>query len=119
MRVMMFVIHRSGFTAPDAWKPTPEAIASMSKFNDEMKAAGVLVDLNGCFAPSQAVRVTHEGGKTSAKAGHEEADGEVVGGYWTLNVNSLDEAAEWAKKAPMAHDCVIEIRQVYEMPPSA
>ena len=115
MRVMMFVIHQKDFEKPEDWMPSQEAISDMMKFNDEMKAAGVLADLNGCFAPAQAVRVTHAGGKTSVKTGHAQSDGEVVGGYWTLKVNSLEEAAEWAKKAPMSHDCVIEIRQVYDM----
>lgn len=115
MRVMMFVIHQKDFQKPEAWQPTPEAISAMMRFNDEMKAAGVLKDANGCFAPAEAVRVTHAGRETSTKSGHSEADGEVVGGYWTLQVKSLDEAAEWARKAPMSHDCVIEIRQVYDL----
>lgn len=114
MRVMMFVIHQKDFLKPESWQPTPEAIQKMTRFNGEMQAAGVLKDANGCFAPGQALRVTHAGGSTSTKAGHSEADGEVIGGYWTLQVNSMEEAEAWAKKAPMDHDCVIEIRQVYE-----
>jgi hypothetical protein len=39
----------------------------------------------------------------------------VLGGYWMIDVGSLDEAIAWAKNCPASNNEVIEIRQVQEM----
>jgi hypothetical protein len=39
---------------------------------------------------------------------------EVLGGYWMINVNSKQEAIDWAKRCPASENEVIEIRQVFE-----
>ena len=44
----------------------------------------------------------------------EDARKELVGGYWLINVKSLAEAIEWAKRCP-GDDCIVEVRQVQEM----
>ncbi|HEX6262495.1 MAG TPA: YciI family protein, partial [Actinomycetota bacterium] len=47
---------------------------------------------------------------------------EIVAGYWLLQVRSMDEAIEWAKRVPVEvaeHDygqeSEIEIRQVFDL----
>jgi hypothetical protein len=40
---------------------------------------------------------------------------EVLGGYWIIEVGSLQEAIDWAKKCPGDDNSTIEIRQVQEM----
>ena len=40
---------------------------------------------------------------------------EIVGGFWMIQVKSKEEAVEWAKRAPMLHGDIIEVRQVQEM----
>ena len=40
---------------------------------------------------------------------------EVLGGYWMIQVKSKEEAIEWAKRAPMGDNEIIEVRQVQEM----
>jgi hypothetical protein len=40
---------------------------------------------------------------------------EVIGGYWMIEVASLEEAIAWAKKCPAGGNEIIEIRQVQEM----
>ena len=37
---------------------------------------------------------------------------EVLGGYWVIEVGSLQEAVEWAKKCPAGPNETIEIRQI-------
>ena len=42
---------------------------------------------------------------------------EVVGGFWMIQVNSKQEAIDWAKKCPHPHpgtDTHLEIRQIFE-----
>jgi hypothetical protein len=41
---------------------------------------------------------------------------EVIGGYLIIQVRSREEAIEWARRAPMSHNDVIEVRQIHEMP---
>ncbi|HET9710555.1 MAG TPA: YciI family protein, partial [Pyrinomonadaceae bacterium] len=41
---------------------------------------------------------------------------EVVGGYWIIQARSREEAIEWAKRAPMSNNEVIEVRQIHELP---
>ena len=38
--------------------PTPEAVAEMSKYNDELSKAGVLLALDGLHPTSKGARVT-------------------------------------------------------------
>ena len=40
---------------------------------------------------------------------------EVLGGYWMIQVASREEAIEWARRAPMGDNEIIEIRQVQEI----
>jgi hypothetical protein len=39
---------------------------------------------------------------------------EVIGGYWMIQVNSKEEAIEWASRCPASDNEVIEVRQVQE-----
>lgn len=38
---------------------------------------------------------------------------ELIAGFWLIQVNSMEEAIEWAKRAPF-DEGEIEIRQVFE-----
>lgn len=40
---------------------------------------------------------------------------EVVGGYWIIHVRSQEEAIEWAGRAPMSNNEIIEVRQIQEI----
>jgi hypothetical protein len=39
---------------------------------------------------------------------------DLVAGFWLIQVNSLDEAIDWMKRAPFDGGAEIEIRQVFE-----
>jgi hypothetical protein len=99
---------------PGDFVPPAEAIEKMSRFNDELRKAGVLLALDGLHPPDKAVRVSF-----TATAKPKITDGpfaeakEAVGGYWMLDVKSRDEAVEWAKRCPAGPGDVIEIRQVF------
>ncbi len=111
MRFMMFMIPNIS----DAdWEPTAEAVGAMSKYNDELAKAGVLLSLDGLQPPSKGARVTYAGGKPTVTDGPFAEAKEVVG-YWMIDVRSKDEAVEWAKRVPADSGNVVEVRQVYEM----
>lgn len=114
MRFMMMVIPK-GFesAAPDA--VPAEAVAKRMEYNKALQKAGVLLALDGLFPPATGARVSYADGKPTVTDGALAESKEVIGGYWILQVRSREEAIEWARRAPMSKDEVIEIRQLHEM----
>lgn len=115
MRFMMLMIPRGYEAAAPGTMPPAEAVAAMMKYNESLKAAGVLITLDGLHPPSMGARVSFEGGKPLVTDGPFIESKEVLGGYWMIEVASRDEAIAWAKKCPASANEIIEIRQVQEM----
>lgn len=59
--------------------------------------------------------MSYKGGKPTVKDGPFAESKECIGGYWMIQVKSKDEAIEWAKRAPMGDNEIVEVRQVQEM----
>jgi hypothetical protein len=115
MRFMMMVIPRGYETAaPDAM-PSAEAVARMMEYNKSLQKAGVLLTLDGLFPPSTGARISYVGGKATVTDGPFPEAKEVIGGYWIIQVRSREEAIEWARRAPMSSNEIIEVRQIHEM----
>jgi hypothetical protein len=115
MRFMMLMIPAGYETAAPGKMPPPEAISAMMKYNMELKAAGVLLALDGLLPPSAGARVSFASGQPVVTDGPFTEAKEVIGGYWMIDVKSRAEAIEWAKKCPASANETIEIRQVHEM----
>ena len=115
MRFMMLVIPKGYETAEPGTMPDPKAIERMVKYNESLQKAGVLLALDGLHPPSMGARVTYSGGKPTVHDGPFAEAKEVLGGYWMIQVKSREEAIEWAKRAPMGDNEIIEIRQVQEI----
>src|SRR5690242_20916606 len=113
MRFMMLMIPLNYETAPADLDP--ERMAAMMRYNEELRAAGVLIALDGLHPPSMGARVSFATGKPVVTDGPFTEAKEVLGGYWMINVKSREEAIAWAKKCPASANEVIEIRQVQEM----
>lgn len=115
MRFMMMVIPKGyGTAAPDAI-PSADAVAKMMEYNKNLKQAGVLLALDGLLPPSAGARISYADGKATVMDGPFTEAKEVVGGYWIIQVRSREEAIEWAKRAPMSSNEIIEVRQIHEM----
>lgn len=115
MRFMMLVIPKGYETATPGTMPDPKMVEKMMKYNESLQKAGVLLALDGLHPPSMGARVTFEGGKAKVQDGPFAEAKEVLGGYWMIQVRSREEAIEWATRAPMGANEVIEVRQVQEM----
>jgi hypothetical protein len=113
MRFMMFM-HPRPMDAED-WEPSAEDVAAMTKYNEELTNAGVLLALDGLHPPDKGARVRFAGGKPSVTDGPFAEAKEVVGGYWLIQAASKEEAVQWASRCPAADGDMIEVRQVYEM----
>jgi hypothetical protein len=115
MRFMMLVIPKGYETAKPGTQPDAKAVERMMKYNEELQKAGVLLALDGLHPPSTGARVSFSGGKPTVSDGPFAEAKEVIGGYWMIQVRSREEAIEWAKRAPMGDNELIEVRQVQEM----
>jgi hypothetical protein len=115
MRFMMLMIPKGYETAAPGAVPTAEAVAAMMKYNEALKAAGVLITLDGLHPPSTGARVSFVDGKPVVTDGPFTEAKEVIGGYWMIDVATREEAIGWAKRCPASANEVIEIRQVQEM----
>jgi hypothetical protein len=115
MRFMMLMIPGGYESAAPGTMPPAEAVSAMMKYNEALKAAGVLITLDGLHPPSMGARVSFAGGKPVVTDGPFAESKEVLGGYWMIEVKSREEAIAWAKRCPASANEIIEIRQVQEM----
>ena len=86
---------------PDPNAPFDEALFSAyMKFNEEMHKAGVLVAAEGLKPDGNVARVAAKKGKRSVVDGPFTESKELVGGFYIIEVDSQEEAIEWALRCP-------------------
>jgi hypothetical protein len=112
---MMLMIPKGYESAAPGTVPDAKAVEAMMKYNESLQKAGVLLALDGLHPPSMGARVSFHDGKPKVTDGPFPEAKEVLGGYWMIQVKSREEALEWAQRAPMSHNEIIEVRQVQEM----
>jgi hypothetical protein len=96
--------------------PAPEMFEEMGKYNQSLADAGILLAAEGLTGSRDGAIVTfRKGGKAEVKDGPFTEAKELVAGFWILQVKSLQEAIEWAKRIPgFADGEHVEIRRVAE-----
>jgi hypothetical protein len=118
MRVMVFVKateeSEKGFVRT---AETDAMMAAMGKYNDELRAAGILVDCDGLKPSSAGKRVAFDGARRTVIDGPFAHPRELVAGFWIWEVKDMDEAVAWVKRCPnpMSGPSEIEIRPYFEM----
>jgi hypothetical protein len=101
--------------------PSEEFLAQMGKYNEALSKAGVLLDLAALHWSAEGVRVRFSAGRRTVVDGPFGEPKEIVAGCWILQVTSMDEAIEWAKRLPFEAggepeaEGEIEIRQLFEL----
>ncbi|MEA2700000.1 MAG: hypothetical protein QOI66_4271 [Myxococcales bacterium] len=104
---------KSGQQSPDINAPFDEKLfTAYMKFNEEMYKAGVLVAAEGLTPGAQGARIEVTRGKRTVIDGPFTESKELVGGFYIVDVKSLDEAISWALRCPsgLGFDDVLEIR---------
>ena len=95
--------------------PSPDQLAEMGKFNEEMAKAGIMLAGDGLHPTSKGARIRFEGSKRTVIDGPFTEAKELVAGFWIIQTKSKQEAIEWMKRAPLFDGGVeLEIRQLYE-----
>ena len=116
MRFMAIIKSSSEFEKEDL-RPDPKLLHEMGKFNDELIKAGVVLAMDGLHPRSKGAVVKFSGESRTVVDGPFTETKELIGGFWILQVKSLEEAIEWIKRCPNLGpgDAEVEIRQVAEM----
>jgi hypothetical protein len=117
MRFMMMVKANNNTEA--GVMPDEKLIAAMTRYNEELAKAGVLLDLAGLQPSSKGARIKFSGSKRTVIEGPFAETKELIAGYWLIRVKTREEAIEWAQHAPAPHgeaaEGEIELRQLYEL----
>jgi hypothetical protein len=99
--------------------PCEESFAAMGRFNEQLLQAGVLLEVTGLQPSSKGARVHFSGdGKIKVIDGPFAETKELIAGFVVIQAKSLQEAIEWAKRAPnlqTGQESHIEIRQLFEL----
>lgn len=111
MRFMMLV--KADVDSEAGVMPDEQLLTEMTKYNEELVEAGVMLAGEGLQPSSKGARVTFSGENRSVTDGPFAEAKELIAGYWLIKADSLGEAIEWAKRVPFDRG-EIEIRQVFE-----
>ena len=116
MRVMVIV--KATKNSEAGVMPEEKLLEDMGKFNEALVKAGIMVGGDGLQPSSKGKRVTFSGGKRFVTDGPFVETKELVAGYWIWQVESMEEALEWARRCPdpmPGEQAVLEIRPLYEL----
>ncbi|MBC7543512.1 MAG: YciI family protein [Candidatus Sericytochromatia bacterium] len=115
MRFMLIV--KASADSEAGVMPSEERLLAMGRFNEEMVKAGIMLDGAGLQPSSQAARIKFSGDTRTVVDGPFAETKELIAGYWVIQVQSLQEAIEWAKRCPnpMDGESEIEVRQFFEL----
>ena len=96
--------------------PDEKLLADMTKYNEELVKAGIMLAGEGLHSSAKGKRVKFSGTSRTVTDGPFAETKELVAGFWIWQCKSMDEAVEWAKKCPnpTGVESEIEIRQVFE-----
>jgi len=111
MRVMAIV--KADKNTEAGVMPTTEELAEMQQFNEALAKAGLMLAGDGLKASKEGVRIYYDGSKRTVVDGPFAEAKELIAGYWIWQVKSMEEAVEWAKRAPLK-DGQIELRRAFE-----
>ena len=99
------------------WADMPEAernavYGEYGQYTTELQQSGALVGADQLQPTSTATVVRVRDGEHVVTDGPFVETKEVLGGYYLIDVGSLDEALEWAAKIPSARYGQIEVRPI-------
>ncbi|MBO9577490.1 MAG: YciI family protein [Microbacteriaceae bacterium] len=107
------LIMRATDEAVSAYEEIPfeQVIEAMGKYNESLMAAGVMVGGDG-LAPEPGVIVDFSTNPPVVTDGPYGETKELFNGFWLLEVPTIEDAAEWAKRCPLGPGSKLEVRRV-------
>jgi hypothetical protein len=95
--------------------PATELLEAMTRYNEELVKAGVMLGGDGLRPTSDGVKIRFEGEKRTLIDGPFTEAKEIVAGFWLWECSSRQEAIEWLKRAPFDGGTEIELREIAEL----
>lgn len=90
---------------------TREVMNDIDQLNDEMVDAGIRVLVGGLKPPKEAVAIHRSSdGTLKTTDGPYLETKEYVDGFWVLDVQTVEDAIEWGRKAATACRGSVEVR---------
>ena len=96
--------------------PSEDVLTAMTRYNEELVKAGVMLAGEGLHPSSRGARVRFSGSKRTVVDGPFSETKELIAGFWLIQVKSREEAIEWVKRIPNPanEEFEVELRQVFE-----
>jgi len=102
------------YIGDDPSPPSPERMAALAKFGEEMNKSGVMIDTGGILPSSKGARLKLAGGKFTVTDGPFPETKELIVGYAIVQVKSKEEAVELGRRfMTVAGDGTGEIQQLF------
>lgn len=112
---MRFMVLVPGSRESEAGEiPSTELLEAMTKYNEELVKAGVMLAADGLHPTSKGAKVHFNGRERTVIDGPFTEAKELVAGYWIWECGSREEALEWLKRAPFDGGVEVELRQIFE-----
>lgn len=91
-----------------------DLITAYMRFTEEMHKAGILVASEGLTPGAPGARIATANGKRFVVDGPFPESKELVGGFYVIDVDSLEEAISWALRAPtgLGTDDILDVRRL-------
>ncbi len=112
--MQVIVMVKATKASEEGQMPTQELMTRMGAFNKELITAGVMLNGAGLEPSSKGKRLRFNGPAPLVTDGPFAETKELVSGFWIWNVESMEQAIEWAKKAPFPPelDANLEVRAI-------
>ena len=112
MRVMVMI--KADKESESGKMPDEKLFTEMTRFNEELVKAGVMLAGEGLHPSSNGKRIRYNRGKITVIDGPFAEAKELIAGFWIWRVKSLEEAVAWAKRIPF-QDGEVEVRPLFEL----
>lgn len=115
--MLMFYETAASFDPQRDAKTQDEYWGAWTAYVQSLSQSGLVRGGEGLKDPSTATTLKIRNGKRIVQDGPFADAKEQLGGFFIIETPSLDEALEWAARAPCAKDGGVEVRPVLEMNP--
>jgi len=112
MSYLLMVLEPPGQRAERGLEEGRRVYARMGKFADELKARGVLRAVESLAGDAKGARLQVRDGRQRVVDGPFTEAKEMIGGFFLIDVATLDEALAIAAECPAAAWATIEVREV-------
>lgn len=110
--VMLFNESADAMASRTDESASPAYWAGWAAYMKELEGAGVMVGGHGLQGPETATTLRSVGGEHVVHDGPYAETKELLGGFVTIEVETLDDALAWASRSPSLQGGSVEVRPV-------